>query len=120
MTIQELGLEMRERARKCRMKAMKVALTADELEALLDAIPGCKDDPVGRETQAKLTVREAQIVRLVARGMANRKIAAELRLTPQVVKNYLSRIFDKTGTNSRFELLAFSHAHLALLGEDRP
>lgn len=43
----------------------------------------------------ELTNRETQIVRLIARGLSNRDIGAELSLSEKTVKNHISRIFDK-------------------------
>jgi hypothetical protein len=44
-------------------------------------------------------------VRLVADGLSNPEIAAQLRLSQHTVKNYLYRIFDKIGVSSRVELV---------------
>lgn len=42
-----------------------------------------------------LTTREADIVRLIARGLSNRDIGAELLLSEKTIKNHVSRIFEK-------------------------
>jgi DNA-binding NarL/FixJ family response regulator len=47
------------------------------------------------------TPREMQVVRLVARGMTNMKIAAELDLSPLTVKTHVARIGVKFGTGDR-------------------
>jgi two-component system nitrate/nitrite response regulator NarP len=51
-----------------------------------------------------LTQRERKLVMLVARGMRNRNIAAELGITEGTVKVYLHAIFDKLGVANRTEL----------------
>jgi DNA-binding NarL/FixJ family response regulator len=55
-----------------------------------------------------LTRQEDRIVQLVANGLTNREIAAELRLSEHTVKNYLFRIFEKLGVSSRVELVLFA------------
>lgn len=52
-----------------------------------------------------LTVREAQIVRRVARGLDTASIASELHLAPYTVQDHLKSIFTKTGVSSRRDLV---------------
>ncbi len=51
-----------------------------------------------------LSPRERKLVALVARGLRNREIAAELGITEGTVKVYLHALFDKLGVASRTEL----------------
>lgn len=51
-----------------------------------------------------LTPRERKLVQLVAQGLRNREIAAELGITEGTVKVYLHSVFDKLGVTSRTEL----------------
>jgi two-component system nitrate/nitrite response regulator NarP len=51
-----------------------------------------------------LTPRERELIELVRRGLRNRDIAAELRVTEGTVKVYLHAIFDKVGVDNRTEL----------------
>jgi DNA-binding NarL/FixJ family response regulator len=51
-----------------------------------------------------LTKRERQIFEMVQRGMSNREIAAELKLSLRTIENNLSIIYDKTRVKSRMEL----------------
>ena len=55
-----------------------------------------------------LSRREADVVRLLADGLTNREISAELGLRPNTVRNYLFRIFDKLGVSTRVELVLYS------------
>ena len=52
----------------------------------------------------QLTGREHQISALVARGLTNKAIAAQLEISEQSVKNMLQRAFSKTGASNRTEL----------------
>jgi DNA-binding NarL/FixJ family response regulator len=48
-----------------------------------------------------LTVREWQVVGLVAQGKKNQEIAAALHLTEGTIKEYLYRVFPKVGIRNR-------------------
>jgi LuxR family maltose regulon positive regulatory protein len=52
---------------------------------------------------APLSERERQILRLLAGGLSNDDIAANLFLSTNTVKTHLKRIFEKMGVNSRLE-----------------
>ncbi len=58
-----------------------------------------------------LSLREREIVALVAQGMTNAAIAAALALSPRTVENHLARIFKKLGTSSRSQLARVAIDH---------
>ena len=60
------------------------------------------------EMQQTLTVREVEIVRLVAQGFRNRKIAEELFISEGTVKIHLHNIFKKLGVQSRSHLMRYA------------
>ena len=64
-----------------------------------------------------LTPREQQITQAVARGMANRDIAAALHLSPHTVRDHLKAVFAKLDVSSRGELVAklFAEQYLPAL-----
>jgi two-component system NarL family response regulator len=51
----------------------------------------------------KLTDREMQVLKLVARGMNNRDIAKELFISENTVKNHVRNILEKLQIHSRME-----------------
>lgn len=58
-----------------------------------------------------LSLREREILRLVAEGMSNKEIAARLHLSVQTVKVYLTRIFHKLGVRNRVEAAQYALIH---------
>lgn len=58
-----------------------------------------------------LTPREQSVLDLVAQGLMNKEIARELDTSVRNVEKYVSRLFTKTGTNSRTELVRFALEH---------
>ena len=61
-----------------------------------------------------LTRREAEILAMMARGMTNPDIAAELYLSAHTVKSHINRIFAKTGSADRAAAVRYAlDEHLA-------
>lgn len=52
-----------------------------------------------------LTSREQQVAQLVIYGLTDTGIAAKLAISAHTVRDHLKKVFDKTGTNSRVQLL---------------
>jgi len=76
---------------------------SDEIaRTVLDAM--VTNQPSAPSSMARLSERERQISYMVARGMKNRDIAAELNISENTVKRHLQSIFSKTGSRDRLEL----------------
>jgi DNA-binding NarL/FixJ family response regulator len=58
-----------------------------------------------------LTLRELQVLRLIASGETNKAIAAELVLSERTVDRHVSNIFTKLGLSSRAAATAFAYEH---------
>jgi DNA-binding CsgD family transcriptional regulator len=56
-----------------------------------------------------LTETEERITDLVAEGLSNKDVAAQLFLSPKTVESHLSRIYAKLGVRTRTELAARRH-----------
>ncbi|MEM9162555.1 MAG: response regulator transcription factor [Cyanobacteria bacterium P01_F01_bin.4] len=86
-----------------------IARQIEEIKALLTqrgTIPQ-KQSPI----RIDLTPREQDVLNLVAEGLMNKEIAIRLGTTVRNVEKYVSRLFGKTGTNSRTELVRFALEH---------
>jgi NarL family two-component system response regulator LiaR len=51
----------------------------------------------------QVSERELEVLKLAAKGMSNKEIAAELNLSVRTVQSHLGNIFDKLGVSSRTE-----------------
>ncbi|HEX5095952.1 MAG TPA: response regulator transcription factor [Acidimicrobiia bacterium] len=56
----------------------------------------------------RLTDRELEVLRLVAKGMSNREIAAELVIAENTVKNHIRNILEKLQLRSRMEAAMYA------------
>jgi DNA-binding CsgD family transcriptional regulator len=51
-----------------------------------------------------ITNREADVLRLVGQGLANKEIASRLRVSPRTVEKHVESLLRKTGTRTRVDL----------------
>src|SRR5215470_3534334 len=63
------------------------------------------------DSRPSLTIRQQQLVSLVARGLTNKEIASALNLSEFTVKNHLHRIMKQVDAESRHEAVASARAH---------
>lgn len=75
--------------------------------------------PRRREGPAGLTEREVEILRLAARGLTNKDIAAMLVISPKTVANHVEHIYAKIGVSTRAMAGFFAMTH-GLLPEEEP
>ncbi len=62
----------------------------------------------GREIATLLTPREIEVVRMVAKGLTNKEIAAQLSIADGTVKIHLHNVYEKVKINRRAELVRFA------------
>ena len=60
---------------------------------------------------AALSTREREVLKLMADGLSNADIAAELRISDKTVRNHASNLFDKLGVWSRAQAIVFARDH---------
>ncbi|WP_328461729.1 response regulator transcription factor [Actinoplanes sp. NBC_00393] len=82
------------------------AVTLRVIQSLAEAP---QHDPAHASRLGGLTDRETDVLRLVARGLSNSEIAAELFLGEATVKTYLSRMLMKLGLRDRVQAVAFAY-----------
>jgi HD-GYP domain-containing protein (c-di-GMP phosphodiesterase class II) len=67
--------------------------------------------PVRADRPAGLTAREVEVLQLLARGQANKQIAARLSVTPKTVSNHVEHIYSKIGVSSRAAATLYATQH---------
>ena len=59
------------------------------------------------EVLQPLTERETEVLQLIVLGLANKQIAAHLKVSPHTVKFHISSIYNKLGVANRTEAVRF-------------
>jgi DNA-binding NarL/FixJ family response regulator len=93
------------------LSELKAELEMSRARLLLDALPGTTDahDPrVSARSRSRggLTTRELEVLRLVANGLNNQAIAAQLFVSDHTVHRHLANILNKLSVSSRAAAVA--------------
>ena len=56
-----------------------------------------------------LTLREREVLSALAQGEDNNTVAQAMRLSPETIRTYVSRLLGKLGATSRAQLVAIAH-----------
>ena len=84
----------------------QVVIEAVALAAKAESmIPSAQTYPAG------LTAREVEVLRLVAQGLTNFNVAAQLVISPRTVNTHLGSIYRKLNTSSRAVAARFALEH---------
>jgi DNA-binding NarL/FixJ family response regulator len=98
------------------LQAVRVVATGDALLApsvtrrLIEEF-ATRPDPhrTPPEALSVLTGREREVLALVARGLTNHEIAAELVISPATAKTHVSRVMMKLGARDRAQLVVIAY-----------
>lgn len=90
-------------------EALDIADLAQQLAEIKTLLTRRNALPVGVNlSKIDLTPREQSVLNLVSQGLMNKEIARDLNTSVRNIEKYVSRLFSKTGTNSRTELVRFA------------
>jgi LuxR family maltose regulon positive regulatory protein len=98
----DLGLPMARVLQAARDRAVLPEYVDRLLEAFEDGLAGEAESPLPEP----LTSREHEVLELIAAGLTNREIAAELVISPGTVKKHTGNIYGKLGVSSRTQAAA--------------
>jgi DNA-binding NarL/FixJ family response regulator len=89
------------------------AVTRRLLDRFVHRLPSVAKDAdlnaTARERLADVTERETEVLTLVARGLSNAEIAAELVVTETTVKTHVHRLLTKLGVRDRVQLVVLAY-----------
>jgi two-component system response regulator NreC len=67
--------------------------------------------PLQMPESETLTLREIEVLQLLAKGYTNRQIAEQLSLSPRTVEGHRANLSGKLGLHSRVELVEYAEKH---------
>jgi DNA-binding NarL/FixJ family response regulator len=92
---------------------LKDTLADDLVRVIREVFAGGRPVPAAvaqrladRMLQPELTARELDVLRLIARGMRNKEIAAQLRIGEETTQGHVKNILSKLGLHDRTEAVA--------------
>ena len=85
------------------------AVTRRLIADFVAARPAALDGSTRSDRLATLTVRETEVLSLVARGLSNTEIASRLVVAEQTVKTHVSRVFTKLGLRDRAQAVVLAY-----------
>jgi DNA-binding NarL/FixJ family response regulator len=87
------------------------AIQAQVVEAV-SAAPEAEPAAGGEaELPDGLTAREAEVLGLIAGGLSNAEIAAQLVVSPATVKSHVNHLFAKVGARDRAQAVGYAYRH---------
>lgn len=86
------------------------------VEAVLK-VAGHRPALASHATPAGLSPREIEVLRLLARGLADKEIAQRLSLSPRTVHHHVQHIYAKTGVSSRAAAALYAVRHDLIAAE---
>jgi len=87
-------------------------------DSLADVLLG-RSSGNARGNEGRLSNRELQVLRAIARGFTSQEVAQQLQLSTKTVETYRSRIYDKLGLKTRADLVHYAIA-VGLLETEEP
>jgi len=112
------GIERRARQKSSAREPLELALATFERLGAREWAARAREEleRVGGRppSSGELTAAESQVAELVATGLSNPEVAAQLHITRKTVEKHLSRVYSKLGVRSRVELTRH------LLADDPP
>ena len=93
-------------------------LASDVTRRVIERVTASRERPAPDARLDELTEREAEVLRLLARGLSNGEIARELYLGEATVKTHVSKILLKLGLRDRVHAVVFAYENgVAVPGE---
>jgi HD-GYP domain-containing protein (c-di-GMP phosphodiesterase class II) len=92
-------------------REMKTGRLDPEAGNAVLAAAGHRVRPARKEMVAGLSEREVEVLRLLARGLSNREMGAQLSISKETVNHHVRHIYDKIGASTRPAATLFAVQH---------
>lgn len=73
--------------------------------------PACLNSGSPQTLTERLSIREREVLPLLAAGLSHREIAAQLTIAPDTARTHIKNIYGKLQARNRVEALAQARAH---------
>jgi DNA-binding NarL/FixJ family response regulator len=105
-----VGYMLKEEAPEIVVRAIRAVMQGDTWysQRIMNKLTRWQATESAAVTEADLSQREIEILKLIAQGWDNARIADELHLAEQTVRNRVSRIYTKIGASSRAEAIVWA------------
>jgi DNA-binding NarL/FixJ family response regulator len=88
-------------------RVMPAMLTSSLLSQIADHVT--RDGKGNPFKSVRMTSREREVVELIAEGLSNKQIAAQLNLAVDTVKSHVHNILEKLSLHTRLEIASYRH-----------
>jgi two-component system response regulator DevR len=103
--------DIRSRALIDAIRRVASGRTIQSAAVLRQAATTLHPDPRSEPSGPELSLRESQVLGLIAEGLTNREIGARLGLAEKTVKNYVSGLLAKLGMERRTQAAVYGAEH---------
>ncbi len=104
------GYVLKDEIEEAMVRAIRTVMQGDTWfsQSVVEKLAQLAANEAPLDEQPALTKREVEVLRLLARGYSNARIAQELGIRGPTVRFHLRNIYDKTGLQSRTEAVAWA------------
>jgi putative nucleotidyltransferase with HDIG domain len=102
--------EPEEAAEELRRMGSAGRLDVDAVRAVCTAVGSTRPNRTAQRSAA-LTEREVEVIRLVARGLSNRAIGAELQISARTAEHHVQHVYGKIGLSTRAGAAVYAMEH---------
>ena len=85
------------------------SLTGSLFSQIIEKAAG--EDTARLIESARMTIREREVISLIAEGLSNKEIAQRLNISTFTVKSHVHNILEKLALHTRLEVANYAHTH---------
>ncbi|MCL4488531.1 MAG: response regulator transcription factor [Chloroflexi bacterium] len=104
------GYALKDEAPETLVRAIRAVTSGDTWysQSIVKKLAQWQGAEAGARKEARLSPYDLEVLKHIARGYDNARIAKELRVAEQTVRNHVSRLYGKIGVTSRAEAIVWA------------